>query len=153
MGIIEIVEDSSSLSKLDTPSNNKGSHSMIKWQEDLIKSLEQPQIISYENLGEVTTATSDAIKIETNQVSIVKESYNPEIVESYDPIAIEVNSGTTVTWTNDDFVAHTVTDIEDSFDSGFIQAGSTWSNTFEKSGEWDYLCTLHPWMKGTVSVN
>ena len=151
MGIIEIVEDSFSLSKLETPSNSKGSHSMIKWQEDLIKSLEAPQIISYENLGEATV--SDAIKIETDKVSIVKDSYNPEIVESYDPIAIEVNSGTTATWTNDDFVAHTVTDIEGSFDSGFIQAGSTWSYTFEKSGEWDYLCTLHPWMTGTVSVN
>ncbi|MEK0341921.1 MAG: plastocyanin/azurin family copper-binding protein, partial [Nitrosopumilus sp.] len=118
--------------------------------EDLIKSLEAPRIISYENLGEATT--SDAIKIETDQVSIVKESYNPEIVESYNPTSIEVNSGTTATWTNDDFVAHTVTDIEGSFDSGFIQAGSTWSYTFEKSGEWDYLCTLHPWMKGTVNV-
>jgi plastocyanin len=123
---------------------------MIKWQEDLIKSLEAPAIISYENLGDVTT--SDAIKIETDKVSIVKESWNPEIIESYNPTAVEVNSGTTVTWTNDDFVAHTVTDIEESFDSGFIQSGSTWSYTFEKSGEWDYLCTLHPWMKGTVSV-
>jgi len=150
MGIIEIVEDSFSLSKLETPSNSKGSHSMIKWQEDLIKSLEAPEIISYENLGEVTI--SNAVKIETDKVSIVNESYNPEIVESYDPTAIVINSGTTVTWTNDDFVAHTVTDIEDLFDSGFIQAGSTWSYTFEKSGEWDYLCTLHPWMKGTVSV-
>ncbi len=124
---------------------------MIKWQEDVILSLEAPQIISYENLGEATT--SDAIKIETDKVSIVEESYNPEIVESYNPTAVQVNSGTTVTWTNDDFVAHTVTDTEDSFDSGFIQAGSTWSYTFEKSGDWDYLCTLHPWMTGTVSVN
>jgi len=150
MGIIEIVEDSFSLSKLETPSNSEGSYSMIKWQEDLITSLEQPQIISYDNLGEVTT--SDAIKIETDEVSIVKESYNPKIIESYDPTAIVVNSGTTVTWTNDDFVAHMVTDIEDYFDSGFIQPGSTWSYTFEKSGEWNYLCTLHPWMKGIVSV-
>ncbi len=97
--------------------------------------------------------TSDALKIETDKVSIVKESYNPEIVESYNPTAIQINSGTTVTWTNDDFVAHTVTDTGDLFDSEFIQAGSTWSYTFEKSGEWDYLCTLHPWMTGTVSVN
>jgi len=117
----------------------------------LIQSLEAPQIISYENLGEATTI--DAIKIQTDQVSIVKESYNPEIVESYNPTAIQVNSGTTATWTNDDFVAHTVTDIEGSFDSGFIQAGSTWSYTFEKSGEWNYFCTFHPWMTGTVSVN
>jgi plastocyanin len=151
MGIIEIVEDSFSLSKFETPSNSEGSHSMIKWQEDLIKSLEQPQITSYENLGEATTI--DAIKIQTNQISIVKDSWNPEIVESYNPTAVEVTSGTTVTWTNDDFVVHTVTDNEYSFDSGFVQAGSTWSYTFEKTGEFGYLCTLHPWMQGTVSVN
>ena len=150
MEILEVIEDGSSLSDIQTPSNTKGSYSMIKWQEDLIKSLEQPQIISYENLGESTTI--DATKISTNQVSIVKDSWNPDVVESYDPQAIEVNSGTTVTWTNDDFVAHTVTDNEKSFDSGFIQAGSTWSYTFEKSWEFDYFCTLHPWMKGSVSV-
>jgi FtsP/CotA-like multicopper oxidase with cupredoxin domain len=151
MAIIEVLEDDSSLLDIQTPSNNKGSYSMIEWQEDLIMSLEQPQIISYENLGESTTI--DAAKVSTDQVSIVKESYNPDIVESYSPLAVQVNSGDTITWTNDDFVAHTVTDIKESFDSGFIQAGSTWSHTFEESGEWDYFCTLHPWMKGAVSVN
>ncbi len=150
MAIIEVLEDDSSLLDVQTPSNNKGSHSMIEWQEDLIKSLEQPQLISYDNLG--VSAVIDAVKVSTDQVSIVKDSWNPDIVESYVPLAIQVNLGTTVAWTNDDFVAHTVTDTEYSFDSGFIQAGNDWSYTFEKSGEWDYFCTLHPWMKGTVSV-
>lgn len=91
-------------------------------------------------------------KISTDKVSIVKDSWNPEVLDSYDPTTIEVKSGTIVTWTNDDFVAHTVTDLEDSFDSGFIPAGSTWKYQFEKPGEFDYFCTLHPWMKGYVSV-
>ena len=151
MAIIEVLEDDSSLLDVQTPSSNKGSYSMIEWQEDMILSLEQPQIISYENLGE--SETIDAEKISTDQVSIVKDSWNPDIVESYDPLAVQVSPRTTVTWTNDDFVVHTVTDIEESFDSGFIQAGSTWSYTFEEPGDWDYFCTLHPWMKGTVSVN
>ena len=125
---------------------------MIEWQEDLILFLEQPQIISYDNLGESAT-TINAVKIKTDQVFIVKDSWNPEITESYNPTAIKVNLTTTVTWENDDFVTHSVTDVEGSFDSGFIQAGSTWSHIFEKSGEYDYFCTLHPWMKGTVSVN
>ncbi len=150
MAIIEVLDDGNSLVQLETPSNNKGSRSMIKWQEDLIKSLEQPQLISYENLAE--PATIDATRISTDHVSIVKDSWSPDIVESYAPTAIEVNSGTTVTWTNNDFVIHTVTDNKKSFDSEFIQAGSTWSHTFEKPGEFDYLCTLHPWMKGSVSV-
>ncbi len=151
MAIIEVLEDASSLSEIQTPSNNKGSYSMIEWQEDLIRTLEQPELITYDNLGESTVI--DAEKIKTDKVTIVKDSWNPKIIESYDPIAIEITSGTTVTWTNEDFVIHTVTDDENTFDSGFIQAGKTWSNTFEKSGEYGYLCTLHPWMKGTVSVN
>ena len=120
-------------------------------QEDLIKSLEQPKLITYDNLGE--SPVIDAQKIKTDKVIIVEDSWNPDVVKSYDPTAIEISSGTTVTWTNEDFVVYTVTDDENTFDSGFIQAGKTWSNTFEKSGEYGYLCTLYPWMKGTVSAN
>ncbi|AFS81132.1 multicopper oxidase type 3 [Candidatus Nitrosopumilus koreensis AR1] len=150
MAIIEVLEDASSLTDIQTPSNNKGSYSMIEWQEELIKSLEQPKIISYENLGQVQVSHTE--KVQTDKVSIVKGSWNPDVVESYDPISIEVKSGTTVTWTNDDSVVHTVTDNEKSFDSEFIQAGKTWSHTFENPGIIDYICTLHPWMKGTVNV-
>ena len=150
MAIIEVLEDASSLSEIQTPSNNKGSYSMIEWQEDLIRSLEQPQLISYDNLGEAKV--SDVPKVKTDKVDIVKDSWSPDIIESYDPLAIEIESGTTVTWTNQDFVIHTVTDKENSFDSGFIQAGKTWSYQFEKPGELDYFCTLHPWMQGTVTI-
>ncbi|MFB5613187.1 MAG: multicopper oxidase domain-containing protein, partial [Nitrosarchaeum sp.] len=125
MAIIEVLEDASSLSEIQTPSNSKGSYSMIEWQEDLIRSLEQPKLIKYDNLGE--SPVIHAHKAKTNKVTIVKNSWNPKIIESYDPIAIEISSGTTVTWTNDDFVVHTVTDDENTFDSGFIQAGKTWS--------------------------
>ncbi|MCV0431683.1 multicopper oxidase domain-containing protein [Nitrosopumilus sp.] len=150
MAIIEVLEDDSSLKDIQTPSNNKGSYSMIKWQEDLIKTLEAPELIIYENLGEVKVSTAE--KINTDKITIAKDSWNPDIVESYAPTSIEISSGTTVTWTNVDSVVHTVTDNEDSFDSGFIQAGNTWSYTFKHPGEIDYLCTLHPWMTGTVSV-
>jgi len=73
-------------------------------------------------------------------------------VESYSPLAIEIDSGTTVIWSNDDFVAHTVTDVDKTFDSEFIQSGSTWRYTFDEPGELDYFCTLHPWMKGSILV-
>lgn len=150
MAIIEVLEDASSLSEIQRPSNSKGSYSMIEWQEDLIRSLEQPKLITYDNLGE--SPVINAHKVKTDKVAIVKDSWNPKIIESYDPIAIEVDSGTTVTWTNEDFVIHTVTDDENTFDSGFIQAGSTWRYTFDEPGELDYFCTLHPWMRGSILV-
>jgi plastocyanin len=150
MAMVEVLENSSSLLSKQTPSNNKGSYSMIQWQENLIKLLEHPEIINYDNLGESTII--DAKKIQTNNVSIVKDSWSLDTVISYSPTSIEINSGTAVTWTNDDTVIHTVTDTQKTFDSEFIQAGGTWQYTFEKPGQYDYLCTLHPWMKGTVSV-
>ena len=50
-------------------------------------------------------------------------------------------------------MVHTVTEQEsESFDSGFIQAGGDWDYTFDDAGEYNYYCTLHPWMKGAVLV-
>ena len=67
---------------------------------------------------------------------------------------MKVEPGTTVTWINDDNVVHTVTEQEsESFDSGFIQAGGDWQHTFDDAGEYNYYCTLHPWMKGAVLVS
>jgi len=150
MATIEVLENDSSLLSKQTPSNNKGSYSMIEWQENLIKTLEHPKIIAYDNLGQSTTL--DTKKIQTNNVTIVENSWNPDVVDSYLPTAIEINSGTTVTWVNNDTAIHTVADTGKTFDSKFIQAGDTWKYTFEKAGEYDYICTLHPWMKGTVNV-
>ena len=150
MATVEVLENDSLLLSKQIPSNNKGSYSMIQWQENLIKSLEHPEIINYENLGE--SAIIDAKKIQTNNVSISENSWNPDVVDSYFPASIEINSGTTVTWINNDTAIHTVTDAKKTFDSKFMQAGGTWQYTFEKAGKYDYLCTLHPWMKGTVSV-
>jgi plastocyanin len=150
MATIEVLENDSSLLSKQTPSNNKGSYSMIQWQENLITSLEHPEIINYDNLGQ--PSTPDAKKVQTNNVTIVENSWNPDVIDSYLPSAIEINSGTTVTWVNNDTAIHTVADTAKTFDSKFIQSGGTWSYTFEKAGEYDYICTLHPWMKGTVSV-
>lgn len=64
-----------------------------------------------------------------------------------------VSLGTTVTWTNTDpGVAHTVTSADGVFDSGMLTEGATFSYTFNEVGQFDYLCTPHPWMKARVIV-
>lgn len=70
----------------------------------------------------------------------------------YSVNVLEIPVGTTVTWTNDDSVIHTVTDAEGAFDSGFMREGDTWSYTFDEPGEFEYLCTPHPWMRAKVIV-
>jgi plastocyanin len=62
------------------------------------------------------------------------------------PNIVEISKGTTVTWTNDDGVAHTVTSISGAFDSGNIEPGKTYSYTFNQAGPFEYSCANHPSM-------
>ncbi len=153
MAFLDVLENDSNLKSLEQPSNMKGSKSMIPWQENLLYKLEDPQIITYDDLDSAAAKISTEHAMHADKVSIVKDSWNPKITESYSPIAVQVKSGTAVTWTNDDMVVHTVTELENAFDSGFIQAGADWQHAFESSGEYNYYCTLHPWMKGAVLVS
>lgn len=69
------------------------------------------------------------------------------------PNEITVDAGTTVTWTNEDAVAHNVTSDDGLFESGNLTKGDTFTYTFDKPGTYNYHCTLHPPdMKGTVVV-
>lgn len=63
-----------------------------------------------------------------------------------------VKVGTTVEWTNNDPLPHTVTATDKSFDSGLIQPGKTYRHTFTKAGTFNYFCVPHPFMKGVVVV-
>ncbi len=65
---------------------------------------------------------------------------------------LEVEPGTTITWKNEDVLAHTVTAVDGAFDSGMIQPGDSWSYTFTTPGTYAFLCTPHPFMTGVVVV-
>jgi plastocyanin len=69
---------------------------------------------------------------------------------SFQPGTVTVAKGATVTWTNQDPVAHTVTGAD--FDSGSVEQGKTYSHVFDKAGTYDYHCAIHPSMKGTIIV-
>ena len=60
--------------------------------------------------------------------------------------------GTTVKWVNKDDVDHTVTSSDGFFDSGNISAGEIYEYTLDSTGTFDYVCTLHSGMTGTVIV-
>ena len=91
---------------------------------------------------------------ETAEVRIMAGSWanDDDPLNDYDPYELTVKVGTTVTWVNDDETSHTATAIDGSFDSGYLEKGESWSYTFDTAGEYDYLCTPHPWMKGRVIV-
>lgn len=69
---------------------------------------------------------------------------------TFNPASIEVSTGDTVRWTNMDSVEHTVSGP--TFTSGRILKGQNYENLFNKPGTYDYTCSIHPSMKGTVIV-
>jgi plastocyanin len=72
---------------------------------------------------------------------------------SFTPSTITVTAGTTITWTNKDAVAHTVTSTTGIFNSGSIPQGKTYSQLFSTTGSYPYFCSIHTSMAGMVVVN
>jgi plastocyanin len=68
------------------------------------------------------------------------------------PATRSIPAGTWVTWSNDGQDAHTVTADDGSFDSGNLDPSEGFSWYFDQDGTWQYTCSLHPWMVGTIVV-
>ncbi len=75
-----------------------------------------------------------------------------EAIPDYSVNVLRVPVGTTVTWINEDDQQHTVTALDGSFDSGFMDQREMFSFTFNTAGDFEYFCTPHPWMKARVIV-
>jgi plastocyanin len=71
---------------------------------------------------------------------------------AFSPQRIEIAAGTTVAWTNNDPLVHTISADDKSWDSGPVEPGKTWTHTFTQPGEYSFHCTPHPFMKGVVVV-
>ena len=72
---------------------------------------------------------------------------------AFDPKAVTVKVGQKVTWTNDDSTDHNVTANSGAdFKSDNFGKGGTFSFTPTKAGTIKYVCTIHPGMDGTLTV-
>lgn len=69
---------------------------------------------------------------------------------SFNPTVITIKAGDQIRWTNKDSVVHTATG--DSFDTGPLAEGESKVVTFSTPGEYSYICTPHPNMKGKIIV-
>jgi plastocyanin len=105
--------------------------------------------------------TSTATPAETPVVPVSDATPQPtgegKIVEvaietfSFNPPSVKISTGDSVRWTNMDSVTHTVKGP--TFESGELGKGDTYEFQFTKAGTYDYKCSIHPSMKGTVIVN
>jgi plastocyanin len=72
---------------------------------------------------------------------------------AFNPPTIEVPVGGSITWSNNDNVPHTATALDRTvLQSGAIQPGTSFTQTFATAGSYDYFCEFHPNMKGTIVV-
>jgi plastocyanin len=69
---------------------------------------------------------------------------------AFEPVSATIKVGETVTWENEDGVAHSIK--ADSFYSELLQKGQRFSFTFPSVGTYNYTCGIHPSMKGTVII-
>ena len=70
----------------------------------------------------------------------------------FSPANVSVQPGTTVTWVNEGNVPHTVTSDDGQFDSGVLMPGDSYTVMFKGQGTITYHCTIHPSMRGSVTV-
>jgi len=81
---------------------------------------------------------------QSNQVKIDNFTFGPKTVT--------VPAGTTITWANRDDIPHTVVSTDNAFKSKVLDTDQEFSYTFTKPGKFDYFCSIHPKMTGTVVV-
>ena len=71
---------------------------------------------------------------------------------TFTPATLVVAPGTTVTWTNQDDIPHTVTATNKAFKSKPLDTNNQFSFTFTAAGTYGYFCSLHPHMTGEIIV-
>ncbi len=92
---------------------------------------------------------------QTEEQSSAVEASTAATVEIKDfkfvPDTVTIKRGGTVTWIQRDSAPHTVA-LTDIPESPRLEQGDTWSYTFDKTGNYNYICGIHPYMKGRIIV-
>jgi plastocyanin len=91
-----------------------------------------------------SSATNNSGNPATNQISMRASTFSPR--------SMTISVGTTLVWTNNDVLAHTVKSSSGAFSSGSLSPNETFSFTFQSAGTYAYFCEIHPAMTGTVIV-
>jgi plastocyanin len=81
---------------------------------------------------------------QTVEINIAKFAFAPK--------EVTVAPGTKITWINHDETPHTVTSGDKSFASKGMDTDDKYEHTFAKEGDFNYVCTVHPFMTGVVHV-
>ena len=97
--------------------------------------------------AESTPVTSAASSTTSQATAVTIDDF------SFDPTPVQVDIGASVTWTNAQSVAHTTTALDGGWDSSSLETGSDFTVTFDAAGTFEYFCSIHPSMSGTIEVS
>jgi plastocyanin len=97
-------------------------------------------------------ATTDSAAEQSDTATADGAAEMVDIVDfTFEPEALEVTTGTTVEWVQQDSSRHTV-DFDDGEESGHLEEGDIYRRTFDQAGTYDYVCFFHPRMTASVTV-
>jgi plastocyanin len=89
------------------------------------------------------------VKVEMPQGTAYTNNYGPFFIPSYAIVPVDAR----VTWSNKDYVAHTATAVDGSFDTQPVLPGSSITLAIDHApGTISYYCKIHPWMQGTIQI-
>lgn len=100
--------------------------------------------------GETTSETFDLVT--PSDPNVTQVTLN---AASFSPANVTIDVGQTVRWVNGQPITHTITpDGHSEWNEVTVtNDGDTFEHTFDNTGAFDYLCTFHSGMVGTVTVN
>ena len=97
-----------------------------------------------------TTSSFIKVNVEMPQNAAYENNYGPFFI----PANAQVVAGSTITWTNKDYVSHTATSGDGfSFDTKTILPSESVSLSMKNKGFFTYFCKIHPWMIGSITVS
>lgn len=71
----------------------------------------------------------------------------------FTPENLSIKAGDSVTWVNQDNMRHSATDLNGAFDTGLLANGASATLTFGGAGRFNYRCTPHGNMRGTITIS
>lgn len=121
-------------------------------------STETPAVTPVNTSAVTPVNTSGAASVNPSEATAVTPQpvANGKIVDvsiqgfAFNPESVGISPGDTVRWTNMDSAPHIVKGS--TFESGSLAKGDTYEFVFTEPGVYNYICSIHPSMKGTVTV-
>ena len=108
--------------------------------------------------GTPVTVNSSETPIAANSSETPAASVGGKTIEvaiqgfAFNPDSITISPGDTIKWTNMDSATHTVEATDSSFKSDNLKTGDSYEHTFTNPGTYNYMCSIHPSMRGSIIV-